>query len=237
MERTLAKLKNEEPITIVVVGDSNTLVSMNTQGRMNWVGYLTEALWERYGDGLVTMINVSVCGYNFLRLADELEDRVLRWHPDLVITQLWLCDASKGAAECEQGRKAFHSVVTGLRSAGGGETELLVCTPNPHVLCHGHPLPDGAEPGQVYENEAWNSELSAELVNLAREAGCAVVDHYSAWQKKEYTFAHPGANPRGLWQRMIDPIHPNALGQLILFRELAPVFDVAKYFPWEEVDE
>ena len=34
---------------------------------------------------------------------------------------------------------------------------------------------------------------------------------------------------------MIDPVHPNALGQLMLFREMAPAFDVAKYFPWEEI--
>lgn len=237
MERTLAKLRDGQPITIVVVGDSNTLVSMNTQGRMNWVGYLTEALWERYGDGLVTMINVSVCGYNFLRLAGELEEKVLRWRPDLVITQLWLCDASKGSSACARGRTAFQEAVTGIRSAGDGETEVLVCTPNPHVLCHGHPLPHGVEPGEVYENEAWNSVLNAELVSLAQEAGCTVVDHYSAWQQKKYSFAHPGANPRGLWQRMIDPIHPNVLGQLILFRELAPIFGVAKYFPWEEMDK
>lgn len=236
MEKTLAKLRSKQPITIVVVGDSNTLVSMNTQGRMNWVGYLTEALWERYGDGLVTMINVSVCGYNFLRVAEELDDSVLRWQPDLVIFQLWLCDPTQGAEQRERAKVAFRDVVRRIQEAKGGEAEALVCTPNPRVLCHGHELPEGVEPGEVHEDPEWNSELNAELVSLAREAGCAVVDHFTAWQQKEYTFAHPGANPRGLWQRMIDPVHPNALGHLVLFRELAPAFDVSKHFPWEEMD-
>ena len=30
-------------------------------------------------------------------------------------------------------------------------------------------------------------------------------------------------------------VHPNAAGHLAMFRELAPAFDVAPYFPWEEV--
>lgn len=236
MEKTLAKLRTKQPITIVVVGDSNTLVSMNTQGKLNWVGYLTEALWETYGDDLVTMINVSACGYNFRRLSEELEHRVLRWQPDLVITQMWLGDLKESAEGRDQSRDAFRAAVEGIRGGGSGETEFLVCTPNPMVLGHGHLLPEGALPGEVYESPEWNTALNAELVKLAEEAGCAVVDHFTAWQGKEYVFAHPGANPRGLWQRMLDPVHPNALGQLIFFRELAPVFGVSKYFPWEEIE-
>jgi hypothetical protein len=33
---------------------------------------------------------------------------------------------------------------------------------------------------------------------------------------------------------MADAIHPGAQGQLAFFRELAPLFGVAPYFPWEE---
>lgn len=236
MEKTLAKLRSKQPITIVVVGDSNTLVSMNTQGRMNWVGYLTEALWEAYGDGLVTMINVSECGYNYVCLAENLDRKVLRWQPDLVICQLWLCGGNEKADARLAAKQAFRDIVGRLRESGGGETEMLVCTPNPRVLCYGHVLPDDARPGEVYESPEWNTAQNTELVNLAHAAACTVVDHFSAWQSKRYSFAHPGANPRGLWQRMIDSVHPNALGQLILFRELASVFQVSKHFPWEEVE-
>ena len=234
MNKTLAKLRNKKRVTIVVAGDSNTIISMNTQGRMNWTGYLQEALWERYGDGLVTMINVSECGFTFTRLPPLLESRVLRWQPDLVIFQLWLArtdDEPRGQAK---GRAAFLDTVRRLRQASPAAPDILVCTPNPRVLCHGHQVPAGAEPGEVYECAEWNAARNAALVRLAREQGCTVVDHFTAWRRKTYTFAHPGANPRGLWQRMIDPVHPNALGQLMLFREMASVFGVAKYFPWEE---
>ena len=235
MDKTLAKLRQKQPITVVVVGDSNTIISMNTQGRMNWVGYLTEALWETYGDGLVTMINVSECGHTFLRLPDQLDRTILRWKPDLVIFQLWLGREHDGREGHDRGVVAFRECVKRIRDARPGETDILVCTPNPRVLCHGHPMPEGAEPGKVYDCAEWNATLHAELVALARESGCAVVDHYAAWAAKRYKFAHPGADPRGLWQRMIDNIHPNAVGHLAMFREMAPVFKVSPHFLWEEI--
>ena len=34
--------------------------------------------------------------------------------------------------------------------------------------------------------------------------------------------------------RMIDTVHPNAIGHLALFREPAPTFEVPLFFPWEE---
>lgn len=236
MENTLKKLRNKQPVTIVVQGDSNTLVSMNTQGRMNWVGYLTEALWERYGDGLVTMINVSRCGFSFKNLPDMLDHQILRWRPDLVIFQIWLCGSEdRRAGRLESAKEVFRQSVARIRESGQGQTDVLVCTPNPRVLCYGHAMPEGAKPGEVYESPDWNTELCAELVELARSCGCSVVDHFSIWKRKRYKFAHPGANPRGLWQRMIDSVHPNATGHLALFRALAPMFDVAPYFAWEEV--
>ena len=77
LDRTLSKLRAGTPITIAAVGDSNSIVSMNTRGHMNWVSLLTEALWETYGDGLVTMVNVSKCGLSFHYLAYRRVQRLL----------------------------------------------------------------------------------------------------------------------------------------------------------------
>ena len=43
------------------------------------------------------------------------------------------------------------------------------------------------------------------------------------------------SHPQWLRMRMADTVHPNAQGHLAIFRELAPVFRVPRYFPWEEV--
>ncbi|NCO33413.1 MAG: hypothetical protein AUJ92_07290 [Armatimonadetes bacterium CG2_30_59_28] len=59
--------------------------------------------------------------------------------------------------------------------------------------------------------------------------------HYAAWQNHGIPFKHQAAHPQHLWLRMADIVHPNALGHLAMFRELAPVFGVSPNFPWEEV--
>lgn len=64
-ERTLQKLRNQEPVTIVNIGDSTSVVTHATHGRHNWFTYLNEALWETYGDGFITMINTAKCGTSF----------------------------------------------------------------------------------------------------------------------------------------------------------------------------
>ena len=67
------------------------------------------------------------------------------------------------------------------------------------------------------------------------ELDCAVVDHHTPWTTKTFEVKHPVADPTGLWPRMGDAIHPGYLGHLAFFRELAPLFEVPTYFPWEEI--
>jgi lysophospholipase L1-like esterase len=43
----------------------------------------------------------------------------------------------------------------------------------------------------------------------------------------------PVTNPNKLWMRMSDATHPNALGYLAFFRELAPLFDLDTKLSWE----
>lgn len=235
MQRTLDKLRNRQPVVITVVGDSNNIVCFNTHGRMNWVGYLTEALWYTYGDDLVTMINNSRCGYDYRECLKELDRRVLRWKPDLVIFGLGINDSRAGKEGLEQSKQVVLDVITEIRQKCGAE--ILLRTPNPVVYGYWTPLPEGAEVGAPYEGHIYAcAEFARAMVEVGQEMDCVVCDHYSAWKAKRYTFGHPGANPQGLRMRMGDTIHPNAVGQLAFFRELAPLFGVPKYFPWEEVD-
>ena len=96
------------------------------------------------------MIWLEAVEGSLLRLSDKLARPSLRQ------------TAAKANLRSSRGRAFFGDVVAGLRNAGS-EIDPLMCTPNPHVLCHGHPLPDGVEPGEMHENEAWNSALNAEL--------------------------------------------------------------------------
>jgi hypothetical protein len=114
----------------------------------------------------------------------------------------------------------------------------MIRTPNPVVTVHGLPLPkEQTLPGRSWESELRPLRKYAEaLVEVGAEMNCTVVDHYNLWILKTFNPKHPVADSTGLWPRMGDAIHPGYLGHLAFFRELAPLFGVPKYFPWEEVD-
>ncbi len=234
MERTLAKLAAGERTTIVAFGDSITELTFHTRGHQNWVGLLAEALFETYGHGVALVINAGKCGSSYAEGLTRLDRDVLRFAPDLVILAFGMNDAIRGVAGLPAFRDSVRTMVGRLRAGGA---EVLLCTPNPVVTVHGLPLPaEQPAPGRPWEGPARPLAAYARaLVELATELHCPVVDHYTAWTQRRFHVPHPVADPTGLWPRMGDAIHPGALGHLAFFRELAPLFRVPRYFPWEDV--
>ncbi len=233
MKHLLGKLRAGRPATIVAVGDSNTELTFHTRGHLNWVGLLCEALFETYGPGICTLINTARCG---ARIGDALAtfDRdVIRHQPDLVILSLGMNDALGGLAQLDAFGAQVRDFVARVRA--GCASEILIRTPNPVVGVHGVPIPGNAPPGTALEfGERTLAPYAAALAALAGELDCALVDHYRLWSTRQFSFRNPVADPTGLWPRMADAIHPGHLGHLAFFRELAPLFAVAEYFPWEE---
>jgi lysophospholipase L1-like esterase len=236
LTKTLTKLRSSDHTTIVALGDSITEITFHTRGHMNWVGLLHEAIFETYGNGVCSIINSGKCASSYQEALTRLERDVLRYDPDLVIIAFGMNDAGRGLGYLETFKSEVREMVTAIKDRCG--SEILIRTPNPIVTTNGLPLP----PEQPMPGRAWESserpltEYSAALVELANELGCEVVDHHSLWTNRQFHAAVPVADPTGLWPRMADAIHPGYLGHLAFFRELAPLFDVPRYFPWEEVD-
>jgi lysophospholipase L1-like esterase len=236
LSKTLSKLKSGDHTTIVALGDSITEITFHTRGHMNWVGFLSEALFETYGNGVCTIINSGKCASTFEESLTRLDRDVLRYQPDLVIIALGMNDAGKGLQSIDSFRLQVHEMVNTIREHCG--SDILIRTPNPVVTVPGVPCP----PEQPLPGKAWESNIRPlaaycqALVEVARELECDVVDHYSLWINKQFHFKHPVADPVGLWPRMGDAIHPGYLGHLAFFRELASLFEVPEYFPWEDVD-
>lgn len=233
--RTIKKLKNGEHVTIVALGDSITELTFHTRGRMNWVGLLDEAIFESYGNGVCTLINSGKCASSYAEALTRLNRDVLRYNPNLVIIAFGMNDAGGGLDKLETFRKDVRKTISIIRECCN--SEILIRTPNPIVTVNGLPLPrEQQEVGKAWEaSRRPLKEYSAALVRLAEELDCACVDHYTLWTEKQFKVKHAVANPGGLWPRMGDAIHPGYIGHLAFFRELAPLFGVSKYFPWEEV--
>lgn len=233
LTRTLEKLRAGDFVTIVALGDSNTAVTFHTQGRMTWVDYLNEALFEAYGADVCTVINAAQCGSGSARGLERLERDCLRYAPDCVIIGYGMNDAIGGLERLDGFRDRMREMVGAIRARCG--SEIVLRTPNPVVTVHGVPLPsEQPAPGKAWESPRRTlKEYAAALVALGAELDCPVVDHYTLWTTQQFHVKHPVADPTGLWPRMADAIHPGALGHLIFFRELAPVFEVSPVFPWE----
>jgi lysophospholipase L1-like esterase len=234
MENTLEKLRKQEPVTIVAIGDSTNVLCMHTKGRLPWLGYLHMALAETYGDGFIYTINSSFCGGTVRVELERLERDVLRFHPDLTIIGFGINDSGGGLEELENFRKNYREMVRRIREVG---SEVLVRVHAPFVNQWGYSLPEGAEPGKAWDGPDNHRALYARaLVELAKELGCQCCDHYSKWKQKSFPFKQPQYNPQGLCCRYVDTVHPNMQGHLAFFRDLAPLFGVPKYFVWEEVE-
>jgi hypothetical protein len=234
MERTLARLRNREPTTIVVTGDSRSVATPWTLGRKNWIEYLHEALWASYGDGFIYMINSCRCGADYCGELERLDTSVLRFRPDLVILGLHFGDGGRGEQGLEDSRDAVRETVARIRAACG--SDILFSVNNPVVYGYWEPRPADARPGEVYGGPDGRAERCHEaLTEAIAELGLPVCDHYTLWKRHRKPVKHQSSHPQGLWMRMADTIHPGPTGHLALFREIAPFFRVPEYFPWEEV--
>ncbi|MBW1988618.1 MAG: SGNH/GDSL hydrolase family protein [Deltaproteobacteria bacterium] len=222
-------------VTIVALGDSNTQVSFQTQGRMNWTGLLEEALVETYGLSCCTFINSGRYGSTFVEAKNRLYPEVLRFSPDLVIVALGMNDALAGLSWLDEFVRHAEDVVSAILAFG--EVEVLLRTPNPAINTHALPANAG-KPFQAKDLDPPGRPLRAysqALVELAKKMSLPVVDHYSLWEKAIFKDRSDGT-AKLLWQRMGDSMHVNAQGHLAFFRELAPIFGVPQTLPWEEMD-
>lgn len=236
MKRTLSRLKEGTHATIVALGDSITEITFHTKGRMNWVGLLSEALTAHYGPNVCTMINAGQCGGTFEQALERLDRDVLRFNPDLVILSFGMND-SAGDAHLEQFKSNVEETIDRIQNECG--SEILIRTPNPVVVCNGLPLPpEQPRAGGPWETEARQPRRYAQaLADIAAQRNLACVDHYALWSEATFSAPQATTDPNGLWPRMSDAIHPGYLGHLAFFRELAPCFEVSRYFPWEIVEQ
>lgn len=237
LTRTLEKLRDAStrgvPVTIVAFGDSNTETTWHTHGRMNWPALLAEALFEAHGNGAAVVINSGRCGGSFREGLTRLEHAVLRYQPDLVIIAFGMNDATRGLDGLADFEADARATIAAIRKRG--TAEILIRTPNPVVAVHGLPLPPGTPPGTPWYNDQRPLAAYVEaLRRVAASTGCDLCDHYKLWTERVFSYRSPVANPTALWPRMGDAIHPNHLGHLVFYRELAPHFNLPLYFPWED---
>lgn len=195
-------LAGQAPLTWVFTGDSITHGALHTLGWRSYPEHFAERVrWElrRMRD---IVINSGISGERTGGLLADLEWRVLRFQPSVVLIMIGMNDCTAGPDGHESFRRDLKSLVERARDAGA--------------------LPILNTPNTVYTaNASGRADLPAyaEIVRaVAGEEHVALVDHWNYWQA-----AKP--NQEDLLPWIEDKsIHPGVYGHRafarLIFKEL-----------------
>jgi lysophospholipase L1-like esterase len=178
------------------------------------------ALFEKYGANKVILVNAARCGTTASDGVKRLDRDVIRFKPDLLIVCYWGDDM-----------RPMREIIE--RSRAAGIPEILLRTPNPIVAPNMPAVTPPVAGGQEWPG-THVGDVTKKILALGQEMNAPVCDHYHAWL--ELDIAHRGpqeSNPNKLWMRMSDATHPNDLGHLAFYRELAPFFGLPTTLSWE----
>ncbi|RFB15301.1 hypothetical protein DZB84_12910 [Bacillus sp. HNG] len=95
----IEKLNYKQPVTIVAYGDSITWgYDRDTRGNVSQVQHpypkvLEKQLRKKYGYNKINVINKGHPGWTSIQALENLEEEVLNYHPDLVISMFGINDA------------------------------------------------------------------------------------------------------------------------------------------------
>lgn len=197
LSRTIARLKNKEPLHIVVLGDSisaGACASATFGGppyQPPFTGLVAEALHVEYG-APVTLDNLSVGGM-VSTWGVTMAPNVAANNPDLVIIAFGMNDASSGESSVVYSRN-IHAIIDTVRKRNPNTDFILVAT--------------------MTGNPEWNksnSELYTEYLNelLKLEGpGIAVANMTSLWRDMLRTKTFVDLTGNGI-------NHPNDFGHRV----------------------
>lgn len=126
MLKALEKLSKGEHAFIVCIGDSITEQNIHLNGKLNYVGQLTERLMDRYNRKSL-VLNAGISGDTTWGVLERLERDVLNFKPDLVTVMLGINDCRKGLEFLSEFKSNLQTIINRIRESGG---EVLLCTQN-----------------------------------------------------------------------------------------------------------
>ena len=215
-----ARARSEQPILWSFLGDSITHGALHTWGWRDYVQLFDEQIRFRLGRRGDLVINAAYSGYRITDIARELEQRCLRFRPDIVSIAIGMNDCAAGLSGLEAFRRTYAEVIGRIRSST--DALLFLQTQN------------GVDaPNAVGRTLAPYMEA---VLALGAELNVPVCDQYAAWQRYERSRGNAFA-------LLSDPIHPNQWGHQLLadallrwlgYGPLQGLSPVEGFDPWRE---
>lgn len=119
--RTIHKLSNGTPTTIVALGDSLTQGWMVAKG---YIDFLKEMLPVKFPQGRFSLVNSGIPGDTADSGLDRMKWDVLRYNPDCVFIQYAINDAFSGFTE-QQFKRNIKDIIDKIRDNSNPEIVLI----------------------------------------------------------------------------------------------------------------
>jgi lysophospholipase L1-like esterase len=200
--KTVAKLRNGEPVTIAAWGDSVTVGDDASSADDTYARVFLMSLRARFPKSTITMINAGISASNTDGRLPALQREVLAAHPDLVTIEF----VNDMALPDDSVRANWRKALDEIKAAGA---EVIVITP--HFIWPEGMKKDGPRGGET------RSGVEV-LKKVAKEKGVALADASLRW-------AHLDGEGIPYITLLVNGInHPGNRGHAMYARELLTFF-------------
>jgi len=209
------RAKSDEPIVWNFLGDSITHGALHTWGWRDYVELFEERVrWQlRRADDVV--IKTAFSGYSVPATLATLEQRCIRFQPDVVGIMLGVNDAGLGMENLPAFTEGYLTLIRRIRE----ETRALVFIQTPNRL----DIPNSAMRGQCIE------AYVAEVRRIAQLADVPCCDHFAVWQAYEAHMQYES------YYLLNDPLHPNNFGHLLFANTLLEWIGLGQFEQWTPI--
>ena len=220
-------LQSKVPVTWLFAGDSITQGAVHTRGARDYTQLFKERLGE-LGRNEDIVINVAVGGWTLRDLELRLEERVLRFRPQVIFLMFGTNDAALGAGELSSFPARLETVVNRLEDE---EISVLLQTPPtiwPVDPCWYGTLIGASETAssqkiaRLQARLAWLPQFVEAIKTVAAAHPVPVVDHWEAWNR----------TGTQLGQLTDGAFHPNEYGHRLLAFLLFKAMGIADSNSW-----
>ena len=188
LPRTLAKLEEGQPLTIVCMGDSVTGIYYHTGGRQAYPEILSSALRKRFAQSDLDIINGGISGQSTTDGFGRLENDVLRHRPQLVTIMFGINDMEH--MSIDKYRANLAELAARCRAIGA---EVLFCTPN------------SFEDNERFARSKLKPYLDG-MYTVGKQEGIPVCDVFAAYEVVRER------DPDAFSLLLSDAVHPNLDG-------------------------
>ncbi len=206
-------LEADRPVTWLFAGDSITQGAVHTSG---WRGY-TELFHERLGEldrNEDVVVNAGAGGWTVRALHSRVDERVLRFRPDVVFLMFGTNDAAAGEDGLDAFTERYADVIEQLRDAGierlAMQTAFPIMPLDPDAFIGTNTYPDEMLREAKTRSFASRVQCIEAYVEATRRVAesldVPIIDHWSVWKDLGTLMGHytdGGFHPNEYGHRLI----------------------------------